>query len=369
MFYGEQVCKIYKKIDLFYYMSMYVLIFSCFLLVTSCNYKKDYQGVSRFYSLRPADRSAAMPDSVLVYLNEALDTIYKYSIHTDSMNWPFYREGIYKKAMGAQIYAQTYYAIEEALKGLGDNHSFLKSPDEHQKWSNVSTKDTILFKSVDGVMLSNKIARIYVPRFFSGDPALSLQYANDLQRVIRDLDSKNPIGWIIRLEYNFGGNMWPMLAGVGPLLNSEGVQGGFLAKDGNITPWAYDSGIVKMGDEEMLRVTNPYKVKDKSVPIAVTINGRTASSAEAILISFIGQPNTKIFGTPTAGLSTANGSYGLRDGAQLILTSAVFTDRKGVVYGKKIKPDVYLVNGLSTIFTRRTKEAEKWILTNYHKNR
>jgi C-terminal processing protease CtpA/Prc len=159
-----------------------------------------------------------------------------------------------------------------------------------------------------------------------------------------------------------------MLAGIGSLLKEEGVQGGFLAKDGKITPWIYEGGMAKMGEETKLKIPEPYRVKNKNIPIAVTINGRTASSAEAILISFIGQSNTKVFGTPTAGLSTANGRYELRDGAQLIITSAVFTDRKGKVYGGKIKPDVYLENTLSTIFSRRTKAAEEWILSTSKKN-
>jgi len=66
---------------------------------------------------------------------------------------------------------------------------------------------------------------------------------------------------------------------------------------------------------------------------------RTASSGEAVTISFIGRPRTRLFGLPTAGLSTANATLPLPSGAMLVLTTAVEADRTGKRYGEKITPD------------------------------
>lgn len=86
------------------------------------------------------------------------------------------------------------------------------------------------------MMLEGKFALLKVRSFSSGDQEQMLEYASQLQAKIEELDTQNPIGWIVNLSYNSGGNMWPMLTGIGPLIG-EGVVGGFLSVDGVHTPW------------------------------------------------------------------------------------------------------------------------------------
>ena len=49
-------------------------------------------------------------------------------------------------------------------------------------------------------------------------------YAEALQRAIRMADRPGLIGWIVDLRTDGGGNMWPMMAGLGPILG-EGIMG------------------------------------------------------------------------------------------------------------------------------------------------
>jgi carboxyl-terminal processing protease len=317
---------------------------------------------NRFVAFRPVSTSARMPDAIFNYIHAAVDTMQKYSIYKDSVNWTMLRKRAIANARGAQTYSETYYAIEEALKDLGDHHSFLKSPAEHQQWLKMRSSDSFRFKRPHGQIITNRIAHFDVPRFASGNPEECMEYATAMQDVIKKLDEKNPTGWIVHLQSNSGGNMWPMLAGIGPLLSREGTQGYFLDANGRSTPWIYENGIAKSGEEVMLKISNPYKVKNKDVPVAVSINQQTASSGEAILISLMGQQNVKVFGTPTAGASTANEEYALKDGARLILTSAVFTDFRGKKYGKRIPPDVDLSGTFFYLIRYRIKEPVKWIL-------
>src|SRR5206468_4322951 len=58
----------------------------------------------------------------------------------------------------------------------------------------------------------------------------------------------------------------------------------------------------------------------------------TASSGEAITISFRGRPGARSFGAPTAGLSTGNEEYALPDGSMLFLTTSIEADRIGHRY-------------------------------------
>jgi C-terminal processing protease CtpA/Prc len=73
--------------------------------------------------------------------------------------------------------------------------------------------------------------------------------------------------------------------------------------------------------------------------VAVLTGPRTASSGEAVTISFIGRPRTRSFGLATAGLSTANSGFLLPDSSMIQLTVSVEADRNGRRYGEKIEPD------------------------------
>ena len=56
-------------------------------------------------------------------------------------------------------------------------------------------------------------------------------------------------------------------------------------------------------------------------------------------IAFKGRPHTRSFGQPTNGLSSANGTFPLPDGAMILLTTAIEADRTGKQYGEKVDPD------------------------------
>jgi C-terminal processing protease CtpA/Prc len=64
-----------------------------------------------------------------------------------------------------------------------------------------------------------------------------------------------------------------------------------------------------------------------------------ASSGEAVVVAFRARPNTRSFGSPTCGLSTANQGFRLSDGATLALTVAVMADRTRAPYGLSLAPD------------------------------
>jgi carboxyl-terminal processing protease len=337
-----------------------------YIILTSCNsrYTAD-QSALPADTLGMSHRLVSMPDSVVNYIHAALDTMQQGSVRKAFVDWPQVRKATFQKAKGAVTYQQTYPALQAALQALGDHHSFLITPEQHRQWAGKGDSSARKPDFAEAMMLDNQFALLRVYTFNSGDPKQIESYALDLQAKIKELDAQNPLGWIIDLTYNSGGNMWPMLAGIGPLAG-ERVLGSFLAADGTRTPWSYEEGEVKAGNELILKILNPYRVKNQQAPIALLVSERTASSGEAILVSFMGRPNTRIIGTPTAGLSTANQNISLVDGAQLILTTAVFADRRGKTYGRQIVPDVdlsdkwYFVFGFYHHVMKR--EAKDWIL-------
>ena len=79
--------------------------------------------------------------------------------------------------------------------------------------------------------------------------------------------------------------------------------------------------------------------------MAILTDRHTASSGEAVLISFRGARDTRTFGEPTAGYATANQTFRLADGARLAITTAYMADRTGRTYGNEpIAPHEHVKN-------------------------
>jgi hypothetical protein len=73
---------------------------------------------------------------------------------------------------------------------------------------------------------------VHVPTFSQTVPGSSITgLADSLQSLIRGVDARDPCGWIIDLRHNHGGNMWPTLAGVGPILGDDDKAGSFVNAD------------------------------------------------------------------------------------------------------------------------------------------
>jgi C-terminal processing protease CtpA/Prc len=163
-------------------------------------------------------------------------------------------------------------------------------------------------------------------------------------------------GWIIDLRENTGGNMEPMIAGLGPLFSSAKL-GSLIDVNGRANSWYYKQGRYYWDDDPGWRVMNPTNL-GTTLPIAVLIGNQTGSSGEAVAISFLRNAKTRTFGCPTWGLTTGNSDFKLRDGAALYLASTIMADRDGKSYRGSITPDV-LVEGCVDKDVRA--EAIKWL--------
>jgi carboxyl-terminal processing protease len=265
------------------------------------------------------------------YLNEVLDVMEKNSINRNLIDWPSFRAETLDHAKESGSIKDVYPAISFALKGLGDHHSGYTSS---EITITAYDKECTAFSYDETPPADIGYLRIGAYSGSTGDV-----FAADLQNRIRKQDNAGIVGWVVDLRGNTGGNMWPMLAGVGPILG-EGIAGYFIDPSGQEETWEYKQGKSMYGTIAINQVSPPYTLINKDAKVAVLIDQLTASSGEAIAISFIGRPNTKLFGTPTCGLSTSNANYTLSDGATLILTVAVMADRNKNKKGDVIAPDV-----------------------------
>jgi len=278
------------------------------------------------------------------YINSALDIMQNHSINRYKIDWTPFREKAFEFAGRAQETVQTYDAIKYALKNLEDNHSFFIEPNNNlQLTSTVQSHSNFvnnLFKTnteLLGIRITKNIGFLRIPPF-SGSTEATIKFAIEIQDLIKEVDTSIVKGWVVDLRQNTGGNMWPMLAGVGPILGN-GLAGKFVDPDSNITNWYYEDGKSILGNSTIVQVENYYKLLNPNPYVAVLTDDRTASSGEAMVIAFRGREQTKSFGGETFGVSTANRGFPLSDGAMLILTVSTMADRDGNLYGYKITPD------------------------------
>lgn len=282
-----------------------------------------------------------------------LDTFFQYvstnALGRDTMDWKAMREQVDRICAGAETPADTHHALMYIL-GRINKHSFMIPPQTAQNWStaapgedNNKPKDIPL---TTGHRIDDEIAYLSMPSFGGGHPPTMQHFADTLQRLIAAMDSPETKGWVLDLRKNTGGNCWPMLAGIGPLLG-EGICGYFTETNGdNAMAWIYKDGGSFQGEMERVALSGePYELMHSSPRIAVLTGPKTTSSGEVMTIAFRGKANAKSFGRPTGGYSTTNTNFQLSDGAMVILTVSVYADRTMQIYGEEVVPDVMVEEG------------------------
>jgi C-terminal processing protease CtpA/Prc len=141
-------------------------------------------------------------------------------------------------------------------------------------------------------------------------------------------------GVVIDLRDNTGGNMYPMISAVSPLL-PDGIILEFKGKK-RTSPISLDFVLRVVG-------INAPEIRKfpEGTPVAILTNDMTASSGEATLLCFRGLDNTRTFGRPTAGFASANQPFPLKNGYSLVLTTGCDVARTGEVFcDDPIAPDV-----------------------------
>ncbi|MDY7393786.1 S41 family peptidase [Aureibaculum sp. 2210JD6-5] len=269
------------------------------------------------------------------YINKAIDIMEENSIKKDLVDWKKMRTQSLIEIKKNNTRENAYQIIRKNLSLIQDNHSMFLTKESLQK---IYSKDNAP-PDLNYDKIKDSIAYISIPSFL-GNEKQTIDFAQQIQEIIKILDTEKVEKWIIDLRNNRGGNMWPMYLGLAPILR-EGVSGYFINSKGNYSEWVFKYNSVFEGKSKMLELKNSYKIKANKTKIAVLINSNTGSSGEAIAVMFKKFPNTLFFGGDSYGVSTGNSTYDMNDGAKLVLTTAVFADRTKEKYGQKIKPDVY----------------------------
>jgi len=276
-------------------------------------------------------------------LDEAFVFMQKNYYRKNAVEWDNLLTSAKRKLNSSGDCSEVYDIISWCFKELNETHSFIMPPAK----AAVYNYDTAILQQkpmikelvgdIKGEILDDGIAYLTVPWVSTTDSLICMQIADSLQQLIASLDEKDPKGWIIDLRKNTGGNCWPMLAGIGPLLG-DGVCGYFVSAREKI-PIIYNDGAALQGKYTRCRVSKGYKIKAANKSIIVLTGHRTVSSGEIVALAFKGKQQVQFYGEPTAGYTTANATYTLSDNSMLVLTVCMEADRTGKICEGRIMPD------------------------------
>ncbi len=277
----------------------------------------------------------AHQDTPQGYVKHCVRILDKEALYADSPQWK-----AKKKAVLAQKIAtmeEAHALVAEAAGVAGGKHTFLQAP----------VKDTVSYpeEAPETAVLKGGILYVKLPAH-SGVKISDARYMLPVLEFLRD--HKEPMGRVIDLRGNTGGNMYPMIAAISPLL-PDGVVLRFKGRKRTTPIWL----------EAVIQSQNiPAKFifKCEETPTAILTDGQTASSGEATLLCFRGLKHVRTFGAPTAGYASANQSHILKDGYLLAVTISGDMARTGEVFcDSPIVPDVRSAEPL--------KDAINWILS------
>lgn len=238
-------------------------------------------------------------------------------------------------------------AIKFVLKSLGDRHSFYRP----------AAKPVFRPSLATNLKTANYTAPTIVRALFEvkepiyGVPVLKINGWSGTQQdamivtstlrlaLINEL-SKSPCGIILDFSENTGGNMWPMLIGLSPLL-TEGIVGYFKYASGTVKAIEKkSSGIFIQGSRHVLNDASTLEPINQAQFIAIVVGANSASSGEIVPIMFHGQKNVRFFGQRTFGVPTVNSTFKLPNGGFANITTGVTLDRNNNLFETHIDPEI-----------------------------
>lgn len=311
--------------------------FTCFLiLLTFCAHSQSPVTVMDS-SRTPCPKSAHILDEALTYMKQ-------HYYRKDYIQWDDLAAQARSRLQSSSDCDNAKETISWCFQQINERHSFLMPADRSARYNNDPDLPagppalSELVGEIKGEWIGDSIAYLTLPWISTSDSMICLQLADSIQQLIAKLDKPGISKWIVDLRKNSGGNCWPMLAGIGPLLG-DGVCGYFVGQETRV-PISYRNGAACQGRHVICRVSNNgYKTRSDRNQIIVLTGRRTISAGETVAIAFKGKDQVTLLGEPTAGLTTANATYNLSDHSMLVLSICREADHTGHIWEGSVQPD------------------------------
>ncbi|MGB3545188.1 erythromycin esterase family protein [Rubrivirga sp.] len=292
----------------------------------------------------------SIPDSARAVIDSVFALIRENSLHREGADWARIGADFSTEVDSASTVSAALDAFRGVFESLDDVHSAIFHSGQRIGYyrgpipSELRDVPALIRLSAErsgkpmGRLLPGGVGYISVPSYASQDRASVNEAAQALRDVVCDLAPDVDLGWVVDLRVNEGGNVYPMLSGLGDLLG-DGVAARSVGADGVAqVDWAIREGVLYLGDHQTATVER--RCLSTGGPVAVLVGPATLSSGQLVAVAFAGWDRARLFGDPTAdGYATANQWYQVTSELALNLSVSYFADRSGFVHRGVVLPD------------------------------
>ena len=275
------------------------------------------------------------------YVRYCVRLLDRQALYSDSPQWRQTKDSILLVSKNISSFDEAHSLVSRAAHIAGGKHSQLLPP----------VKDTASYQEIapEVKLMENGIVYVLLPAHSGIKVPDSLYLHTVLDFLLAHQDAQ---GVVLDLRGNRGGNMYPMIAAVSPLL-PDGIILKFKGRKRTV-PVSLDYVLSSNG-----LAAGEIPKFPSTLPVAILTDEWTGSSGEAVLLCFRGLGNARSFGIPTAGFASANIVEPLSDGYTLLITVSCNEARTGEVFcDDPVSPDVETQTPL--------EDAEAWIKENYY---
>jgi hypothetical protein len=183
------------------------------------------------------------------YLELAISALRRLHIDSPAADWERIAADARAEIGGARTPADTYNAIRGMIGALGEKHTFFIPPPRPAAPPGAApaggarpapARPLPRYRLVDG-----RFGMVLVPGHQGSDED-DRRYESMLRNGLQVLDGQSVCGWIVDVRGNTGGNMWPMLTGLDPLLGAAPF-GSFVAPSAPSGLWVRYRGEIRPG--------------------------------------------------------------------------------------------------------------------------
>ena len=292
----------------------------------------------------------------------APDVVYDFiksnSIHRNKVDWGEIDNQFFRSLSAARTLKDTMNSFTGVLKALDDVHSQIYFNNQYYGYwhTNDGPDANRLSKLVDlarentgkveCAVLEDQFAYLRVPAMNAYGPDEIRHYATILHDTIEHMGQLKVKGFIIDLRLNTGGNMYPMLSGLGSLIGDGDIAYEVEMDYYVARAWKIENGNFVINDFPVTNFEGTAMKGLDEIPVALLIGPVTASSGSNVAIAFKGRPHTIFIGEPTAdGYTTSNGYFQFAPNLFMNFAVAYVADRNLNLYPSLVEPDVVVKEG------------------------